>query len=198
MKKKQESLLQALINRDTLIPEVLRLRLHAYVRVCSTELQLQPCSKFFNSSKYGFFRQIPVRGPTTKVVNKQNDQYLDFNRERPCLRVSLELQIVFIHSIPESFCAGTKNKVYRIGLLFGDFGPKKQRCDAPIPKQESQISERCSYFTGQPFVSARKTIKYSVDVALNIAFVLVVAVRYFTVLHSSKLYCVTYTRLPAI
>ena len=42
----------------TLMPEVRRLRLHAYLRVCSTELQLQPCTQFFNSSKYGFFRQV--------------------------------------------------------------------------------------------------------------------------------------------
>ena len=30
----------------------------------------------------------------------------------------------------------------------GDFGPKKQSCDAPITKQESHIPDRCSYFTG--------------------------------------------------
>ena len=47
----------------TLMPEVRRLRLHAYLRVCSTELQLRPCTQFFKSSKYGFFRQvIPVPG----------------------------------------------------------------------------------------------------------------------------------------
>ena len=31
----------------TLMPEVPRLRLHAYVGVCSTELQLQPSPKLF-------------------------------------------------------------------------------------------------------------------------------------------------------
>ena len=30
----------------------------------------------------------------------------------------------------------------------GDFGSKKQSCDAPISKQESHIPDRCSYFTG--------------------------------------------------
>ena len=30
----------------------------------------------------------------------------------------------------------------------GDFGPKKQSCDAPISKQESHIPDGCSYFTG--------------------------------------------------
>ena len=44
----------------TLMVDVPRLWLHAYVRVCSTELQLQPCAKFFNSFKYGFFRQVVV------------------------------------------------------------------------------------------------------------------------------------------
>ena len=29
----------------------------------------------------------------------------------------------------------------------GDFGPKKQSCGAPIPKQESHISDRFSYYT---------------------------------------------------
>ena len=40
-------------------------------------------------------------------------------------------------------------------------GGKKQSCDAPICKQESHIPDRCSYFTGQLFVSARKAIQYS-------------------------------------
>ena len=40
----------------TLKQEVPRVRLHAYVRVCCTQLQLQPCTKYFNSSKKGFFR----------------------------------------------------------------------------------------------------------------------------------------------
>ena len=42
----------------TLMPEVPRLRLHAYVGVCSTELQLLPSPKLFNSSKYGLFGQV--------------------------------------------------------------------------------------------------------------------------------------------
>ena len=29
-----------------------------------------------------------------------------------------------------------------------DFCPKKKSCDAPISKQESDIPDRCSYFTG--------------------------------------------------
>ena len=68
----------------TLMPEVRRLRLHAYLRVCSTELQLQPCTQFFNSSKYGFFRQVMElitvlipNHPVREHVKKQNDQYLD-------------------------------------------------------------------------------------------------------------------------
>ena len=49
-------------------------------------------------------------------------------------------------------------------------------------------------------MSARKAIQYSVNLALVIAVVLVVAVCYFefTLLHPSKLDCVTYKRLPAI
>ena len=48
-------------------------------------------------------------------------------------------------------------------------------------------------------MSARKAIQYSVNLALIIAVVLVVAICYFTaLLHPSKLDCVTYKRLPAI
>ena len=47
-------------------------------------------------------------------------------------------------------------------------------------------------------MSARKAIQYSVNLALIIAVVLVVAVCYFTLLHPAKLDCVTYKRLPAI
>ena len=48
----------------------------------------------------------------------------------------------------------------------GDFGPKKQSCDAPIPKQESHIPDRGSYFagyTGELLASARKAIQCSVN-----------------------------------
>ena len=59
-----------------LMPEVRRLRLHAYLRVCSTELQLQPCTQFFNSSKYGFFRQfmelITVLIPLNKITQSES------------------------------------------------------------------------------------------------------------------------------
>ena len=30
----------------------------------------------------------------------------------------------------------------------GHFVSKKQSCDAPISKQESHITDKCSYFTG--------------------------------------------------
>ena len=56
----------------TLMPEVPRLWLNAYIRVCSTELQLQTCTKFFNNSKYGFYRQvmalITVLIPFNKII----------------------------------------------------------------------------------------------------------------------------------
>ena len=46
-------------------------------------------------------------------------------------------------------------------------------------------------------MSARKAVQYSVNLALIIAVVLVVAVCYFTLLDPSKLDCVTNKRLPA-
>ena len=52
-------------------------------------------------------------------------------------------------------------KSYRIGILFthmnGDFDAismKEQNCVTPISKVEGHIWHRCSYFTGQLFVSA--------------------------------------------
>ena len=61
------------------MPEVRirRLRLHAYLRVCSTELQrLQPCTQFFISSKYDFFRQvmalITVLIPFNKITQSES------------------------------------------------------------------------------------------------------------------------------
>ena len=54
-------------------------------------------------------------------------------------------------------------KLYRIGLLFthekGDFGAisATERAGAePISKVESGILDRCSYYAGQLFVTARK------------------------------------------
>ena len=47
-------------------------------------------------------------------------------------------------------------------------------------------------------MSARQAVQYSVNLALIIAVVLVVAVCYFTLLDPSKLDCETYKRLPAI
>ena len=54
-------------------------------------------------------------------------------------------------------------KSYRIGLLFthknccgGAISVTEQKCAAPISKVESQISKRCSHYTGQLFVAPRK------------------------------------------
>ena len=62
---------------------------------------------------------------------------------------------------------------HRIGLLFthksADFGAisvTKRSWAAPISKVESHISDRCSYFTGQLFESARTAIQYIVNSAL--------------------------------
>ena len=54
-------------------------------------------------------------------------------------------------------------KLYRIWLLFirenGDFGAisaKERACAEPISRMESRILDRCSYYAGQRFVTARK------------------------------------------
>ena len=85
----------------TLMPEVPRLWLHAYVRVCSTELQQQPCTKFLNSSKCGLLQQvmalITVLIPFNKITqtgswqpklwkNKITSIWI-LTGKRPCLRV---------------------------------------------------------------------------------------------------------------
>ena len=63
-------------------------------------------------------------------------------------------------NILNSFCAATTES-YQIGILFthmnGDFDTismTERNCVTPISKVESQIWHRCSYFTGQLFVSA--------------------------------------------
>ena len=66
-------------------------------------------------------------------------------------------------------------KPYWIRLLFthekGDFGVfsvMERSCAARISKVESHISDRCSYYTGELFVSARKVyyILYRMNIAL--------------------------------
>ena len=72
--------------------------------------------------------------------------------------------------IPYSFCAGTKTKPFRIEHLFthtnGDFGAisaMERRCAAPILKAESHIPDRFSHYIKKLFLSARKSIRYSVN-----------------------------------
>ena len=64
-------------------------------------------------------------------------------------------------------------KLYRIRLLFthenGDFGVfsvMDRSCAARISKVESHISDRCSYYTGELLVSARKVFPYRMNIAL--------------------------------
>ena len=54
-------------------------------------------------------------------------------------------------------------KLYQIWLLFthenGDFGAisaTERACAEPISRVESRILDRCSYYAGQRFVTARK------------------------------------------
>ena len=63
-------------------------------------------------------------------------------------------------------------KRYRIGLLFThknrDFGAisvTEGNCATPISKVESHISDRCSYYIGDLFVSAQQSIRYHVKIA---------------------------------
>ena len=62
-----------------------------------------------------------------------------------------------------------------IGLLFthknGDFGAifvTERSCAAQISKVESRISDRSSYYTGYLFVSARKAIRCSENITLEL------------------------------
>ena len=59
----------------------------------------------------------------------------------------------YVYTIPIDFVPARKQD--RIGLLFthknGDIGAisvTERSCAAPISKVESQISDRCSYYTG--------------------------------------------------
>ena len=55
----------------------------------------------------------------------------------------------------------------------GDLGTTsvtERSCAAPISKVVRNISDRCSYYFGLLFVSARKAIRYGVNIALNSTF----------------------------
>ena len=56
-----------------------------------------------------------------------------------------------VHTIPDIFCAGTKT-IRDLGLLFshknsdcGAISVTERSCTAPISKEESHISGRCSF-----------------------------------------------------
>ena len=107
----------------TLMPEVPRLWLHAYVRVCSTELQLQLCTKFFNNSKYGFYRQvmalITVLIPFNKITQSGSWQPKLWINKMTSIWILTGKAIDCLHSLytGELLC-GHKKKAYPIGLLF--------------------------------------------------------------------------------
>ena len=63
-------------------------------------------------------------------------------------------------SQPDRFCAGTKS-------IPGRHSVTERSCAAWISKVESHISDSRSYYAGQVFMSARKTVRYTVNIALG-------------------------------
>ena len=61
---------------------------------------------------------------------------------------------VGVHTIPDSFCAGTKTIPDRASVYthknrdFGAISVTERSCATPISKVESHISDSCSYHTG--------------------------------------------------
>ena len=59
-----------------------------------------------------------------------------------------------VHTIPDSFCAGTKTIPDRASVYthknrdFGAISATERSCATPISKVESHISDSCSYHTG--------------------------------------------------
>ena len=59
-----------------------------------------------------------------------------------------------VHTIPDSFCAGTKTIPDRASVYthknrdFGAISVTERSCATPISKVESHISDSCSYHTG--------------------------------------------------
>ena len=111
-----------------------------------------------------------------------------------------------------SLCFVQAQKAYHTGLLFTHSREESApawSCDAPISKQESHISDRCPYYYG---CVCTQFIRYSVNLALIVCCCSrcgrqphsqpwerdCVADCYFTLLHPSKLYYVTYKRLCTI
>ena len=104
-------------------PQVPRLCLHSYVRVCSTELQLQTCTKFFNISKYGFYRKvvvlIMVLIPFNKITQSGSWQPKLWINKMTSIWILTGKAIDCLHSLytGELLC-GHKKKAYPTGLLF--------------------------------------------------------------------------------
>ena len=68
-----------------------------------------------------------------------------------------------LHTIQDGFCAGTKTILDRVSVPnthkngdFGEISITKRSCAAPVSKVESHISDRCSHYTGEFFVSTTK------------------------------------------
>ena len=66
----------------------------------------------------------------------------------------------------------------------GDLGATsvtERSCAAPISKVVRNISDRCSYCIGLLFVSARKAIRYNVNIALNSTFSVLIKYSEFSI-----------------
>ena len=69
----------------------------------------------------------------------------------------------YVYTKPDTFCAGTKTIADKASVntserWFGALSVTEGSCTARISKVKSHISDRCSYDTGELFLSAQKAI----------------------------------------
>ena len=73
---------------------------------------------------------------------------------------------IVVHTTPDRFTCRHESSPLRYTGDFGAFSVMERCCAARISKVESHISDRCLYYTGELFVSARKAVRYSMNIAL--------------------------------
>ena len=92
-----------------------------------------------------------------RFIHKNDDFGAISATERSCASRSLKWRDAYrigVHTIPDSFCAGTKTIPDRASVYthknrdFGAISVTEQSCAALISKVESHISDSCSYHTG--------------------------------------------------
>ena len=145
------------------------------------QLALKLKSNFINPSQTAYIRQNDVQlRPehfrseyfTKLICSPAHGTHILMKWKITCILVQGTFFSGYVHTIPDSFCAGTKP--YRIGLPlthknrdFGAISVTERSYGAPISKVGSHISDRCLYYIGDLFVSTQQCIWSETHKELN-------------------------------